>query len=393
MQIADPREVFTTGTIVLTGADASPQTCIATSIRDIGREAWNACFPGEIEDYDYLLAVEEAGMEEFRWRYIALFENGQMIAAMPMFLTNYQLETTVEPKFLRRLTQRIRRHWPGYLTLKLACLGSPCTETGLPGFRADVPAVRRPALLALLLSGFERYADSQGCALRAVKDVPETLGTALRRVIDEAGFTATPALPTAWLDVDFTSLEEYLGRLSPGTRKDMRRKLKSERHVRVEMRTDFADLRPRMMSLYRETRDRSDWQFEALTAEYFTSVLDNMPGRSLGFFYFVEETLLAANILVRSKDKLIDKFFCMDAAEGRKYNLYYLSWFNNLRYCLEEGIGHYQSGQAYYENKIRLGSKLAANTMYFKHRNFAVQRLLRLLASLVSFDRAGGQPS
>jgi predicted N-acyltransferase len=379
--------------LVLAGADASPQTCIATSIRDIGRDAWNGCFPGEIENYDYLLAVEEAGMEGFAWRYVALFENGRMIAAMPLFLTDYQLETTVELKSLFRLTKRIRRHWPGFLTLKLACLGSPCTETGAPGFHAGVPATRRPALLALLLQGFELYADSQRCALRGVKDIPETQEDVLRGVFDEAGFAATPGLPTAWLDVDFTSLDEYLGRLSAGTRKDMRRKLKSEQHIRVEMRTDFADLLPRVMTLYMETRDRSDLQFEVLTSGYFRGVLDNLPGRSLCFFYYAGETLLAANILVHSKDRLIDKFFCMAAAEGRKYNLYYLSWFNNLRYCLEQGIGRYQSGQAHYENKLRLGSKLTANTMYFKHRNFAVQRLLRLLAPLLSFDEAAEQPS
>src|SRR5262245_22171442 len=100
--------------LVLAGPDASLQACIATSIRDIGREAWNACFPGEIEDYDYLLAVEEAGMEDFVWRYIALSENGRVIAAMPLFLTDYQLETTIELKSLRLFTKRIRRHWPDF---------------------------------------------------------------------------------------------------------------------------------------------------------------------------------------------------------------------------------------------------------------------------------------
>ena len=34
------------------------------SIRAIGRDAWNACFPNEVEDYDCLLAIEEAGR---RW--------------------------------------------------------------------------------------------------------------------------------------------------------------------------------------------------------------------------------------------------------------------------------------------------------------------------------------
>src|SRR4029079_706239 len=87
--------------LVVSGLDASPQTCIAISIRDIGKEAWNACFPDEIEDYDYLLAIEQAGMEGFVWRYVALLENGRVIAAMPMFLTDYPLETTIESKTLR----------------------------------------------------------------------------------------------------------------------------------------------------------------------------------------------------------------------------------------------------------------------------------------------------
>jgi predicted N-acyltransferase len=377
--------------LVLSAPDASPQICVALSLHEIGREAWDACFQDEVEGYDYLLAVEHAGMAGFDWRYIALFEHGQMMAAMPAFVTDYELETTVDVKSSRRVAKFIRRYFPGFLILKLACLGSPCTETGVPGFHPDVPEVRRSELLALLLAGFERFADSQGCALRAAKDIPETQGPALRHVLSDAGFAATPGLPTAWLDVDFASIDEYLQRLSAGTRKDMRRKLKSEQHIRAEIRTDLSDLMPRVMALYAETRNRSDWQFEMLTEGYFAGVLANMRGQALCYLYYAGETLLAANLLVHSQGTLVDKFFCMDAEQGRQYNLYFLSWFNNLRYCLDQGIGRYQSGQAYYENKLRLGSRLTANTMYFKHRNIAAQQLLRLLAPLLSMDDATGE--
>lgn len=381
------------GTLAMTRADAMTQTRIAMSIRAIGREAWDACFPGEVEGYDYLLAVEDAGIEGFVWRYVALYETGRMIAAMPIFLTEYQLETTVGAGLMRQTVQRIRRHFPDFLTLKLACLGSPCTEAGVPGFHPDVPAERRPVLLAALLAGFEGFADSQRCSLRGIKDFPENQGSALQRVFETHGYAATAGLPTAWLDVDFSSMEDYLGRLSAGTRKDMRRKLKSSQHIRTELRTDFADLLPRVMTLYNETRNRSEWQFEELTPGYFTGVLDNMPGKSLCFFYFAGETLLAANILVRNDNTLIDKFFCMDASEGRKHNLYYLSWFNNLSYCLDRGMSRYQSGQAYYGDKLRLGSQLTVNRMYFKHRNFAVQWLLRLISPWFAVEAPKGQPT
>ncbi|MFK0690104.1 GNAT family N-acetyltransferase [Mesorhizobium sp. IMUNJ 23033] len=376
----------------LSGPYASQRVVVATSIRHIGKLVWNACFQDEIEDYDYLVAVETSGMEGFTWRYLALFEDGRAVAAIPLFLTEYQLETTMDSQRLRGIVQRIRRHLPSFLALKLACLGSPCTETCVPGFHPDVPSARKPELLAALLVGFERFAGMQGCSLRGVKDFPNTLGEELRRVLDDKGFAAIPGMPTAWLDVDFSSIDDYLGRLSAGTRKDMRRKLKSSQYIRIEARTDLTDLLPRVLCLYQGTRNRSDWKFEALTAGYFAGVLENMPGRSLCFCYYVGETLLAANLLVRRDGALIDKFFCMDA-QGRRYNLYYLSWFNNLSYCIEQGIKRYQSGQSSYDSKLRLGSKLTANTMFFKHRNPVVQRLLRLVAPLMSIDEVPGQLS
>jgi hypothetical protein len=86
---------------------------------------------------------------------------------------------------------------------------------------------------------------------------------------------------------------------------------------------------------------------------------------------------------------LIDKFFCMDGQKGRSHNLYYLSWCTNLEYCLNHGIGRYQSGQAYYRNKVRLGSRLTANAMYFRHSNPLLQFALKMMSPLFAADDGG----
>ncbi|WP_457300360.1 peptidogalycan biosysnthesis protein [Phyllobacterium sp. P5_D12] len=369
------------------------RTRVVNSIREVGKQAWNACFEDEVEDFDCLLAIEEAGIEGFAWRYVTVIENGTVVAAMPAFITSYQLETTLEPGPLRRFIRRMRGFLPGILTLKLACLGSPCTETGKPGFCANVPPERQPDLLARLIAGFEKHADDEGCSLRGVKDIPEPCASAFAPVFAQSGFASIPGLPTACLDIDFHSIESYLSRLSSGTRKDMRRKLKSFDRIRIETRTELADVMPRVLALYNATRNRSEWQFEALTAGYFAGILDRMSGKSFCTLYFAEDKLLAANILVHNESTLIDKFFCMDGEEGRAYDLYYLSWFANLRYCIEHHVARYQSGQAYYENKLRLGSRLTANTMYFKHRNRGIQWLLRLVSPMFGVDEPQGAAS
>jgi len=359
------------------------------SIRAIGRDAWNACFPNEVEDYDCLLAIEEAGLEGFEWRYITITEGGRVSAAMPAFLCLYALDTTLDEGFLRRSVRRLQRRFPGFLKLRLACVGSPCTETGAIGFHPELSGEHRRRLLTEMLSFFDQVAATERCGLIGLKDIPEQVSAEFGDLLAARGYAAIGGLPTAWLDIDFKTIDEYLCRLSSGTRKDMRRKMKAAGQVRVEIRTDFGEFLPEVMALYRDTRNRSELQFEELTSAYFQGVLDRMSGRSFCAFYFVGSKLLAANLILHDERVAIDKFFCMDGDKGRPYNLYFLSWFTNLRYCLDNGLSRYQSGQANYENKLRLGSKLTANAMYFRHRNPLLQGLLRLVSQLFAADEAG----
>jgi predicted N-acyltransferase len=85
-------------------------------------------------------------------------------------------------------------------------------------------------------------------------------------------------VPTAWLDVNFSSMDDYLGCLSAGTRKDCAAAI--HQHIQGEAHRSHGSP-ARVMSLYEGTRDRSDWKFETLTAGFFASVLENMPERSL----------------------------------------------------------------------------------------------------------------
>ena len=72
--------------------------------------------------------------------------------------------------------------------------------------------------------------------------------------------------------------------------------------------------------------------------------------------------------------------------EGREHNLYFLSWFSNIRLCLELGLSRYQSGQAAYANKLRLGSRLIPTTMHFRHRNRVLNCVLSWAAPLLAPD-------
>jgi len=357
------------------------ETRIVESLTDVDRGQWMSLFPDEPEGYDYLVAVEQAGLRGFRWRYLMVFDADRIVAAAPAFLTEYPLETTLAGGG-RRLAESLQKLAPGLLTLRLACLGSPCCEVAQMGFAPDLEPAARDAATRALLDAFDAEAQRQRCGLLGLKDVARPATTRWARVAEAAGYRAISGLPTAVLDIDFPDSETYLAGLSPGTRKDMRRKLKTRDSIRIEVRGDIGDEIDAVMPLYVQTRARAEMTLEELTPEFFIGVGRQMPGRAVYVLYYQGNDLLAVNLLIQDAGILLDKFFCMDAARGRPLNLYFLSWFTNVELCLARGLYRYQAGQAAYLNKVRLGSRLEPTANYFRHRNILVNGALRLAAPL-----------
>ncbi|HEX3699761.1 MAG TPA: GNAT family N-acetyltransferase [Phenylobacterium sp.] len=362
-----------------------PEARVVRAIGEIGRDAWDACFPGALEAFDYLQAVEAAGLAGFDWRYAVVEEAGRVLAAAPGFFTDYSLDTTLT-HLGRRLIAATRKIAPRAFTVRMACLGSPCTEDVGLGFAREVGPDRRAELLETLLRGFEAAAAQAGCWLLAAKDAPQAQREVWARATGAIGYQSTPGMPSAELAIDFADLDGYLARLSGSTRKDMRRKLKALEGLRIEVVHDVGDLEPRLLELYRQTRERSDLQFEDLTGAYFTGVLKAMGECALVVLYWAGEELIGFNLLLQDRVTLLDKFFCMETTRGPAANLYFVSWFTNVRLCLERGLTRYQSGQAAYENKLRLGSRLLGADMYFRHRRPLVNRALGWAAPLLADD-------
>jgi hypothetical protein len=58
----------------------------------------------------------------------------------------------------------------------------------------------------------------------------------------------------------------------------------------------------------------------------------------------------------------------MDRELGRKYNLYFLSWLENVATCVERKIPRYFAGQGTEETKEHLGASFIPSFILFKHR-------------------------
>jgi len=359
---------------------------IATSIEAFAREEWNRLFPDELEDWSYYRAVERSGLPDFSWFYFGVREDGKLRAVIPAFLTNYELDTTLSGP-LRRITDALSRWFPRLLHQRMLGFGSPVAESCHLGFEPGTTATEQYRLVDTILARAESFAREQRVQMLAAKDSSSAQDVLWAHAAKAQRLRRQPGLPTAYLDVPFTSVDEYVASLSKATRKDMRRKLKTAAELRVEWRTNIDDIVGDVMRLYTSTHATAQFSFEELTPDYFRNVLRELGPRASCVTYWLGTKLVAFNLVLHDGKRLLDKFLGMDYACARDYNLYFSSWFENVRYCIEHRIPLYQSGQGLHGVKRRLGSRLSPNWLWYRHRNRSLDAILAVVERLARLDR------
>lgn len=361
------------------------ETTPHTSIDAFAPDAWNRLFPHELEDHAYLSAIERAGLAGFRYLYFAVREGDRLLAAAPAFVTDYRLDTTVQGG-LRRATEALAKAFPRLLRIPMLSLGSPVTERCRVGFDPDSTPKQHAAWLDAILAHMEIVAAKEKFGMLAVKDAPLD-EPAWQLACPRHGLRALPGLPGATLDIPWRDVDGYLESLGASTRKDLRRKRRAGAALKIAWRTDLAGIADDVQRLYRETLANAELSFEELTPAYFEDVLRGMPGRAFCVTYSEGKRLVAFNLVLRDDERLLDKFLGMDYAAMDRYNLYHVSWLENIRFCIEHGIGVYESGQGMHHEKARLGSALHANALWYRHRNRFIDSVFARFEKLARLDR------
>ena len=365
---------------------------IAADIAGVDPSAWDACFPQEAECHGYYRACDEAAARSG----IGLgcgavvVEDGRGIAAVaPFFRLDYRLDTPLQGR-LRRLADAVFGRFPGLVTLKVICVGSPYAERCHLGFAPRLDAAGRADAARTMLAALERQAAAEGAHLVAFKDLAPAEDALMAPLLGPVGFAMLGSLPVAMLDLPHAGEEAYLATLSASTRKDIRRKLAKAGAVRIEHRSDISGLEEAIGDLYESTRRQSGLDYgdlEVLPPGYFPAVARALGERAVFALYWIGDELAAFNLLLVEPGRVIDKFLGMRYPLAREHNLYAVTWMANVRFCIERSIPLLQSGQTAYASKLRFGSRLVPSVIRFRHRSAPLQWLLGRISPFLSFER------
>ncbi len=293
------------------------------------------------------------------------------ILLLPLFETRFDLSTFVEG-WIKNSLKVAGCLIPSIFQPRILGVGLLVGELSEIGMDPQVDAGTLDAAFKMAFDALQTLAvelRSDIVALYNFSDYGRLPGEVLNQ------FNRVKCQSCARMPINFSSLEEFLARLSRAARKDLRRKMRVAPEVRVIRSRNISPFLDRIYNLYLQTVERSPMAFGAHNRLFFEKICERVPGAEYTL-YFVGEELAAFNLLVVKQEALVDKNFCMNYELGRKYNLYVLSWLENIRTCVERGIPLYNAGQGVEKTKAHLGAALIPMYLLFKHRQPVINRVL-----------------
>lgn len=326
------------------------------------------------------------------------FEAALTPAGMPLFRAPFDLLTTLEPDALQWLRRvHLERLLRRALTWNTAFAGTTVSEyLPLPLAPADAGAVVDDLLATW-------HGDT---ALLILKDIPgaspllppaeQACSAALLQACEARGFLLVEGQALAWLDTaGMRSADDWLGSLSAGRRRDIRRKLRARARLHIEcLATGSAqfgepELQALMYRLYEEVHAQSEIHFDKLTPEFLAAVLQD--GTIDGQVFMYRDTggrLIGYNLCLVHGNRLVDKYIGLHYPDARAHNLYFVSWVQNLEYAMSRGLDAYVAGWTDPEIKAYLGAQFTFTQHAVYVRNPLLRRVLARLSHLFEGDRA-----
>jgi predicted N-acyltransferase len=351
---------------------------ISRALKDITEEDWNSLFGNEaIENYGYQKVLEESGLKEFAFGYLIASRGSKPVLILPFFVMDFSLACLTQG-LLQKLTSKFK----SALSMKLLFFGTPTAEEFYLGAsdNEDISALLDGALKTIY-----RFCKDEKIRAMLFNNLSGRQA-AVAAYLKKRKFIRLETLPTTEIKINAASLEEYISRLSPNMRKDLKRKLnRSSREASLStvIRDDIDGISEEIYRLYLNNFEGSGVHFEMLTHDFFVNICRRMPGVAKYFLTYDNGRIVAFNLCLVKGDTLIDKFIGFDPAVAHKYHLYFTTFCHNIDFCIKNNIRFYQPGTTDYHPKIRLGAKLLPLDIWAKAPNFILHQLLRFISPLV----------
>lgn len=302
------------------------------------------------------------------------------LSSTPAFCALFDLTTTLDAPVrsaIARFPLLCR-----LLRLPALFVGSTVSEYSLLPRKTDFQSIAKNLISDMRKNGISLIIVKDIAASSAIldRDANQLARHCLEKLI-ELDFISVEGQALAYVPIDFGSEDEYLKRFSRSRRKDLRRKLKTRDGLEIkEVRTGDAiffdeQFLNQFYELYLNVYDQSEIHFDRLSMPFFKQVLQDGNSGGVCFLYLQADRMIGWNLCYVYGNRLVDKYIGLVYPEARSFNLYFVSWFHNLRFAIEHKLDCYVAGWTDREVKDYLG----ASFTFTKHAVYFANPVLRVV--------------
>ena len=325
-------------------------------IDDVPRQPWDRLLEGRSVTFarEFWQVIEGSGLNDLRIRHALFFDDD----GSPCGLANlYSITTDIAifaPTWLRRPLAAMRRVFPRFLTLPMLECGTPVTLNSPPFVllaAADTAFVQ--ALDALL----RREARKDGCWVIVVRDF-EPGTESLLRLFKRHRYRRVDGLPNTYLDIAWSSPDEYLASMRSYYRSKLLKHLRRcrEAGIRHENTGDFGSLAPELCRQWRVVHEAADeFQREVLTERFYREFGSALPCRAMALLLYRGEQIVGHALLLLDGDLL--RWLYFGRSEARNDSLYIYVAYQVVETAIRLGVRRVEMGLTTYPVKQDLGAR------------------------------------
>ncbi|MFQ1007460.1 GNAT family N-acetyltransferase [Gilliamella apicola] len=313
---------------------------------------------------------------------------------VPIFSGKFDLLTTADKDFKYKIQKLpFYKKWQRCLQPKTCFVGTTVSEYALLTDKID----------ANQLAKHLKKAYAKQYSFMVVKDLPlaspllseqdNHYSKQLIAALKEQGYIEMEGQALAWVPIDFIDMNEFFSRFSYSRRKNFRRKLKSREKLDINLLHSGDEcffnqtVQDEYYQLYLNVYQQSEVHFDLLTKSFFIQLLQSKEAKAYIFTYHSNGEFIGYNICFKVNNMLVDKYIGMVYPQARELNLYFVSWFVNLEYALQQGFNYYIAGWTDPEVKASLGAKFTFTKHLVHIRNPLLRVIIRKFIGYFESDK------
>ncbi len=352
------------------------------SINEIDQKEWDSIVDNNhiINSYDYLRAVEDAKLNDYRYKYFLFFENNEIIANASCFIISYNLDFFLKGP-IEDFINKIRIKHTNFLKVKSIECG-PTTSAGTSIIIKDDKFSEE--VLVLLNKELMDLSKKVKAFFILIRDF-DVYQQLIYNKFFNLGYKYFMNFYNTYFENKYTNFEDYLYYLKTERKRETKKNLNDfySQGGSVERINDFSKYSNELSELWFNVyKNSEDYQREILNIKYFEYMDYYLKDKSFVLLFKIGNKIIAFGLIYEYKDSLNAVYCGINYDYIQKYHIYFVLYYKTI----EEGIRlkkkWVEFGLTTYDIKIKLGIILVPIFAYVKSKNLFLTNLLSFFLNI-----------